>query len=204
MLQNTFAELGSCSTCITNVNVSASSTQTITAGNYAHVSVSGSSTLNMGPGTLSSLTVSDSSTVNISPGLYLVNGAVNISGSSTISAAGGVTIIASGTVTISGSSTSTIVSPGTSPVGGAIPGIVIAGTSSSGTSISGSSGMTVTGVVYFPNSALGFSGSSGNPSSPCLELIANTVILSGSSSLGGNCSSHGATSVSSSTAALVQ
>lgn len=206
-LQNTFAALGPCPSCTTNVTVSGSNTQTIGAGNYANVSVSGSSTLNMGPGTFSSITVSGSSSVNMSPGLYLVNGAVNISGSSTISAPGGVTIVASGTVTISGSSNSKIVSPGTSPVGGAIPGIAIAGTTGSATSVSGSSGMTITGVVYFPNSALTFSGSSGNPSSPCLELIANTVTLSGSSSLGGNCSSYGAASFGSTnttTAALVQ
>ena len=52
-----------------------------------------------------------------------------------------------------------------------------------------------------------FAGSSGNKSSPCLEVIADTVTMVGSSSLGGNCSSYGALnfgSTNATTVALVQ
>jgi hypothetical protein len=170
-LQNALAQLGSCSSCTTNVSVSSSNTQTISAGNYGNISVSGSATLNMGPGTYTSINVSGSSTVNMSPGLYIVDGPIGVSGSSSVNAPGGVTIIASGSVSMSGSALNTITAPGTSPVGGAIPGIAIAGTTTGSVSMTGTSNLAINGVVYFPNAAMNFSGTWGDPNSPCLELI---------------------------------
>jgi len=210
-LQTALGKLGTCSSCTNSVSLSGTGTQTIAGSNYNNISVSGTSTLtigpNTGPVTLNSLTVTGSSTLNLSPGLYVVNGPISVSGTSTINAGGGVTIVSSGAVSLSGTSSSLISAPGTSPTNGAVPGVAIAGTTTSATSISGTSGLEVTGVVYFPNSTLSFSGTSGNPTSPCLELIANTVTMSGTADLGANCSSLGAVSfgsINSASAALVQ
>jgi hypothetical protein len=187
-LQNAIGSMGACPSCV-SVNETGSGSMTISPGTYSSMSIAGSSTLNM------------------QPGLYVFNGNVSFEGSSTINASGGVTIVMSGTLTVGGSVTATITAPGTTPLHNGISGVAIAGTSTTASSVEGSSGFLVTGVVYFPNSDLTFAGSTGNQNSPCLEVIADTVTLVGSSNLGGNCSSYGAQSfgnTNAATTALVQ
>jgi Flp pilus assembly protein TadG len=184
-LQTALALLGPCSAC-SDVKVSGGNTQTIGPGTYSSIQVSGNLTLQ--------------------PGLYVVDGDVTVTGSGGITALGA-TIVTNGNVSLSGSQLTTLTAPGTNPVGGAVPGIALAGTTTSNTSMTGSSNLVINGVVYFPNSSINFSGSWGNPNSPCLELIGYAVTLAGNSSLGGTCSYYGAKSfsaVNTSTAALVQ
>jgi hypothetical protein len=77
-----------------------------------------------------------------------------------------------------------------------IPGIVLAGSGASSFDIGGGSNVKLTGVVYFPKAALTVSGGVAAGSSGCLELIANTVTLTGGSTFGSACSTYGATSFS--------
>jgi Flp pilus assembly protein TadG len=186
-LQNAIARLGSCPAC-------------------AAVSVT-SSNQTIGPGSYSSISVSGNSTLTLSAGLYIVNGDISVSGGG-LDASAGVTIITSGHVALSGSAQTTLTAPGTTPTGGAISGVAIAGTTTGSVAMTGSSSLIVNGVVYFPKTGVSFTGTWGNQSSPCLELIANTVTLSGTSNLAsGGCASYGAKSfgsVSTTTATLVQ
>jgi hypothetical protein len=184
-MQNAFAALGSCPSCAA-VKVSGGNSQTISPGTYSGIQVSGSLTLQ--------------------PGLYVVDGDVTVSGSGGLTATGA-TIVTNGNVSLTGSQLTTLTAPGTSPVGGAVPGVAIAGTTTTNTSMTGSSNLLINGVIYFPNSNINFSGSWGNSNSPCLELIGYAVTLSGNSSLGGACTIYGAktfSAVNTVTATLVQ
>ena len=73
----------------------------------------------------------------------------------------------------------------------AIPGILFASQSNVGSSFTGSSGIPFTGLVYYPNGALSFTGSSVNGSTGCAEIIASTVRLTGSADLATGCSAYG-------------
>jgi Flp pilus assembly protein TadG len=188
-LQNALAQLGTCTSCST-------------------VSLTGQATQTISPGTYKSISLSSQSVLTMQAGLYLVDGDVSVSGGAAINAGTGVTILASGSVSMSGSALTTLTAPGTSPVGGAIPGIAIAGLSTNSVSMTGTSNLVVNGVVYFPKTGVSFSGTWGNPNSPCLELIGKTVTLTGTTDLSsGGCASMGALtfgSTSSMVATLVQ
>ena len=188
-LQGALAKLGTCSSC-SAVNLTGQATQTINPGTYSSISLSSQSVLTM------------------QPGLYVVDGNISVTGGAAINASTGVTIVTSGSVSMSGNTLSTLTAPGTSPTGGAIPGIAIAGTTTSAVSMTGTSNLVINGVVYFPKTSVNFSGTWGNPNSPCLELIGKTVTLSGTTDLSsGGCASMGALafgSTSSMVATLVQ
>lgn len=142
------------------------------------------------PGTYSSFTTSGLSNVTLNPGLYVINGPISFSGNTTLTGTG-VTIVNSGNVTIGGSFNGNLTAPGTSPTGGAVPGVVMASTGSS-VSFSGGFSFPFTGVMYFPNATANLSGSTTLGSSGCAELIAGSLTLSGSANFSGNCSSYGA------------
>ena len=144
------------------------------------------------PGTYSSFTTTGYSNVTMNPGLYVIDGPISFSGNTTITGTG-VTIVSSGSVTVGGSFTGNLTAPGTSPTGGAVPGILMAGTGSS-VSFSGGFSFPYTGVLYFPNASVSLSGSTTLGSSGCSELIGGSLTLSGSASFSGNCSSYGAPS----------
>jgi hypothetical protein len=176
------------------------------AGSGSAVSVTNSNTQTIAPGIYSSISVSGSGNLTMQAGLYLVNGNISI-GNSAIVGGSGVTIVSSGTLSVTSSAAVTLSAPGTSPTGSAISGVAYVSTST-GAMQFGSSGSTlVTGVVYAPNAAMTVSGAASYGSNDCFELLAKTVTLSGSPTLGGNCSSMGALSFSASaatTVALVQ
>jgi hypothetical protein len=148
-------------------------------------------TQSIGPGTYSSLDVHG--TLNLSPGLYMING--NISAGAQASITGtGVTIITSGVVSTNGGSSLDLTAPTTSQTGNAIPGILLAGNSSSQSSFLGHSTIPVTGVIYFPNANLMFGGSSESDGDTCTEIIASTITLVGKVNLSADvskCSDYG-------------
>jgi hypothetical protein len=154
----------------------------------------GKCTLN--PGTYSALSVSGSTIIVFNPGLYTIAGNISFSGSTNISGSGVTILMGKGsgnTFTVSGStivSLSAATTAGAS--GGAIPGILIASQSTGGSSFSGSSGLGFTGVIYYPNGPLTISGSAASGSLTCAEVIAYTISLSGSANLSSSCSSYGA------------
>jgi Flp pilus assembly protein TadG len=162
--------------------------------------------VNVNPGTYSSFTTGGTSTVNMSPGLYVINGPISFSGTTVINGSG-VTIVSSGSINVGGTFTGNLSAPGTSPTGGAVPGVLMASTGSS-VSFSGGFSFPYTGVLYFPNAAVSLSGSTTLGSSGCAELMGGSLTLSGAATFSGNCSSYGAPSFGSipatSSVALVQ
>jgi hypothetical protein len=147
-------------------------------------------TVTISPGTYSSLTLGGSSTVTLSPGTYFVNGNVTFDGSSTVNGTG-VTIIFSGTLSDAGSSQVSLTAP-TAASGVGIPGILFAGNSTSASGFSGSVGLPLTGVIYYPNGNMSFSGSADSTGANCSEVIAGTITLSGASNVSASgCSTYG-------------
>jgi hypothetical protein len=74
---------------------------------------------------------------------------------------------------------------------GGIPGILIAGNSTSTDTLSNGMKPTLTGVIYYPNGTMAISGgvSVGNG---CLEMLAGSISFSNGSSFGASCSNYGA------------
>lgn len=169
------------------------------------VSDSSKTTKTLQPGVYSSWSISGNGNVTLAPGLYVVTGSINLSGNSAITGTG-VTIIAGGSVTMSGNDTLQLTAPGPGATGGALPGVLIASPNNGGSSISGNGSSSITGLIYYPNGPLTFSGNaSSTGTNPCLEVIASTVTLSGNASLSGDsCSSMGALSFGSLSSAPVQ
>ncbi|MGA3398563.1 MAG: hypothetical protein ABSC95_05030 [Acetobacteraceae bacterium] len=148
------------------------------------------------PGTYSGLSVSGSTNFVFNPGLYTINGNISFSGSTNISGSGVTILMGKGSGNTFTTSGSTIVSLSAattaSATGGAIPGILIASQSTGGSSFSGSSGLGFTGVIYYPNGPLSISGSAASGSATCAEVVAYTITLSGSADLASSCSTYGA------------
>jgi len=155
----------------------------------------------LSPGNYSSITVSDyqsfanSATVTFQPGTYYVNGPISLSGTSI--AGSGVTFVTSSTVTVNGGTVVNLSAPLANATSG-IPGMLFVGNSTtpSNNFVTGGSSVSLTGVIYFPNAALTINGGVKANSSNCLELIANTITLTGGSTFGSTCSSYGAATFS--------
>lgn len=152
------------------------------------ISVGSNNTQSISPGTYSGWDVHG--TLNLSPGLYVINGNFS-AGAQAIVTGTGVTIIVSGTVNAGGGASLVLSAPTTSPTGSAIPGVLLAGTSSSAMTFQGNTTSPFTGVVYLPKASLTFGGTSGGGGSGCVEVIATSVTLKGTSSLAANCSAYG-------------
>ncbi len=187
-LQTALSKLGTCSSC-SAVSLSHVDNQTISPGTYSSISAVGSSAL------------------TLNPGLYVVDGTVSVSNGAVMTGSG-VTIVASGAITFNGDGAINLTAPDTSPTGSAVPGVVIAGTSTSTTQFGNSASPKLTGVIYYPNGNLTISGAVSYGSTvSCLEFIGKTLTLTGSASFSSTCSSLGAASFGSiggSTTALVQ
>lgn len=151
-------------------------------------SFSGGGTLS--PGTYANVSITANTT--LSAGLYVVTGSLSVSGSASVSGSG-VTIIVGGSTSISGSVNFNVTAPGSSVTGGAVPGVLLASNGTGGLSISGSASSAISGILYFPNAQIAFSGTGAtNGQDSCMEVIANTVAISGNTNFGGNCSALGA------------
>ncbi|MCC6716710.1 MAG: hypothetical protein IT555_02400, partial [Acetobacteraceae bacterium] len=128
-------------------------------------------------------------------GVYIFDrGSFSMSGSMTVNATGGVTLIFTsstgsgiGGVGTSGSQNFNIKAPSTGPTAGMAIWIDKRATGSS-FSVSGSSVWNVTGAIYVPNTALSWSGSG---TSPCTQLVARTIAISGSGQLTHECAGVG-------------
>ncbi|MDR3531360.1 MAG: hypothetical protein P4L90_12510, partial [Rhodopila sp.] len=70
-------------------------------------------------------------------------------------------------------------------------GIVYASTSKSGSTFSGNGTSAFSGLIYYPNGQLSFSGNAVDGSTGCAEVVASTVTLSGNANLAANCSQYG-------------
>lgn len=159
-------------------------------GSGTAVKINSGSTATIDHGTFASWDIQG--TLNLKPGRYIVNGPISLGAQGKISGTG-VTIITSGAVAVSGGSTLLLTAATTAnATNNAIPGMVIAGTTQQSMSLAGSSNTRITGVVYFPRATLKFSGSSGGISGTgCLQILASTINLVGTTELATNCSEYG-------------
>ena len=152
-------------------------------GQGTAISNSPNQTTALSPGTYSSWDIKGRLT--LAAGTYYVNGNISIGSQGTITGTG-ITIVTSGAVSQAGGSQLNI-SAALNTTSGAIPAVVFAGNSSSATGLGGSTQANVTGVVYYPNGALAFNGTSSGGAGGCLEIIANSIEMRGNSSLAANC-----------------
>jgi Flp pilus assembly protein TadG len=165
--------------------------KSLSPGTGTPVNVGSNRSQPIGPGTYSGWSVSG--TLNLSPGLYIVNGDISATAQSVISGTG-VTIVTSGVISTVGGSSLALTAAKTDTTGNAIPGVLIAGSSSGTMSFLGNSNDPVTGLIYLPNATLKFGGTSSLGSDGCTEVIASTVTLIGTSDLnaaGTNCAAYG-------------
>lgn len=131
--------------------------------------------------------------VTLNPGTYILDGA-DLSVNSLAKLSGsGVTIILTGggEVTMNGTATINL----TAPTSGTYSGIIFYGDrNDTGTShkINGDSASSLEGAVYFPSGHVDVLGG-GSTSGGCLQMIANTIEISGNSNLDHQCTSSGTT-----------
>jgi hypothetical protein len=165
-------------------------------GDGSSVHTKNGDNITIDPGTYSDFLLSGG-TLNLNPGRYVVNGNITLNGSSALIGSG-VTIVVSGSISVGGSATMTLSAAGASATNGAIPAMLFIGTSSSSLTIGGTVGSTFTGVLYFPNASISFSGTptpTASGSDGCLELIGATVSFNGTVQASSNCQSLGAAAI---------
>lgn len=155
--------------------------------------------INLTPGTYCGLSLSGTKTVNLASGVYIFDdGGITRSGSTTINGTDVTLIFTSSR----NSSYAGIQSSGTfnlnlTPMkSGPTAGIAIWLDKRARGSLdfSGSPNLNITGAVYAPGSDVNWSG---NGNSPCTQLIANTITLSGSSKFKHDCTGLGVADVGS-------
>lgn len=140
------------------------------------------------------LSITSSQSVRLDPGVYIVKGALNVSGTLTGS---GVTIVltsdggAASSLTINGSATIDLSAPTTGPTAGLIffqdpnaPG--------ADSKITGSSSFRLDGALYFPRQKVSFRGTTDSVGG-CTQIVAGGVEFTGDASLGLNCAGKGVT-----------
>lgn len=141
------------------------------------------------------LNIGGSGTVTFGPGIYVIDrGDLNVSGTVTINAANGTTFIVTsstgsgfGTIKVTGSPTFNVKAVPTGPTAGMAFWLDKRATGS-GYSVSGGSTWNITGAYYMPNAAVTWNGSG---SSPCTQVVARTIAISGTGELKHDCAGVG-------------
>lgn len=167
---------GACDADHTDVTVKPSATTTLTPGKYCgDMSLKG--------------------TVSLDPGIYYIDGGSLTINSQAVITGSEVTIFLSGspasTLTVNGGAT-VILSP---PTSGATQGMTFWQTSSASTggvnNVNGGATMNITGIVYFPNQEISFSGGDA-ANAPCTRVVARIVSFSGNADMdNANCVAAG-------------
>ncbi|MBV9154594.1 MAG: hypothetical protein JO204_22725 [Alphaproteobacteria bacterium] len=185
--------------------VTSGTIQPSAAKNYVYVicgglKVVGNNTLNLCPGTyiidqgtldLNSGTLNAPPTASTTPAMSSALCPGNTTGGVTIVLANDVSGSAPADIKMAGNFTTNI----TAPTTGSLAGIAIfqdrvACTSCSNSLVGGGS-QNITGVVYFPDSAITYGGNNSTSGPVCTKLVANTISFKGSSTFNSNCTSTG-------------
>jgi RHS repeat-associated protein len=153
----------------------------------------GSSTLN--PGTYcNGITISGATNVTFNPGTYiLMGGGLKVSGASVLKGSGVTFFLTKGLgynygpLAVSGAVVATL----SAPTSGPYYGILFyqdksIGTGQAANTVTGSSSSSLSGVLYFPTTALTLSGAAS--AKDCLIVVADTISLTGAAALGNSCS----------------
>ena len=139
---------------------------------------SGSSAHVLSPGCYNGLSVSGSGNLTLEPGMYIINGSIDLSGSGTVSGTG-VTFYTTGTTRMSGSRVLML----SAPTSGMYNGLLLFQSRSSfkEMSFTGSTGSDVRGIIYAPNAALSYSGSTG--ATFHTDLVVDSVTITGNATI---------------------
>jgi Flp pilus assembly protein TadG len=178
-----------------SITIMGNSQVTFNSGSYTFVgavSISGNNNVTFSPGLYEGgIQITGNATVTFNSGTYiLAGGGLSITGNSTISGTGvtfyntsGAT--AAGSIDLTGNETANL----SAPTSGSLAGILFFQdrSVSSSSTIEGNSSSTFDGVLYFPNAAVNYVGNSSV--SGYTTLIADTISISGNSTLGDNYSS---------------
>ena len=137
---------------------------------------------------------------NFRPGLYRFKGNIALTNNTTSNGTG-VTILSTGVFTGSNSFNFNIAAPTTTQASntGGIAGVALTSNNAATATISGNAAFNITGVAYFPNAIFDASGSSCNSTTPCfgtnsttcLEIVAQSIKLTGNSNFSSSCSGYG-------------
>ena len=158
----------------------------LSPGTGSALSVKPSATQSVSPGTFSTWDIKG--TVDLAPGTYYVNGSITI-GSQAVLQGTGVTILTSGAITVTGGATLALSAPLKGAAAG-ISGVLFGSRSSTSVTLLGNSTSPMSGLIYMPNAALKFAGTAGLTADACLEVVASTVTLVGTSDLAAKCSNY--------------
>ncbi len=160
--------------------------------NQTNFSTHGTVTIN--PGVYcGGINLGSHSVVTMSPGTYFLDqGSLTVGAQTTLTGTGVTIILTSstgsnyGTVSIVGG-TSVNLSPSTT---GPLAGVLMfEDRNSSGVSVNldGGSTQVLSGLLYFPTANVDYNGQATTGASTCLQIVANTLTLTGASSFGNNC-----------------
>jgi Flp pilus assembly protein TadG len=164
------------------------------------------------------ITVNGGATLDLTPGVYYLygsNGGLSVLGGasltcSTCTGGQGVTLVFTGSISDGWASAKIAANANvnlTAPSSGLTKGIVFYGdrnmTVGTAFSLEGGGSQVITGAIDLPNASLKFAGSSGT-STPCTQIIADTIQFTGASSIQVNCKGVGTKSIGVQTAQLVE
>lgn len=153
----------SASTCVHGNIGSNNVATTVSPGHYCSLSLSGD--------------------ITFQPGLYIVDGNIASNGQSLTGS--GVTFAFGGSANLSGSVSMNL----SAPTSGTYSGLLFFGDRDAtleNHKITGSTGSTLQGALYFPTGDLEYSGSSATTNG-CTQVIANTILFSGNSTIRSSC-----------------
>jgi hypothetical protein len=111
-------------------------------------------------------------------------------GSQAVVRGSGVTILMSGDISVTGGATLALAAPLKGAATG-IQGVLLGSKSSAAMTLLGNSRSPMSGLIYMPNSTLRFGGTAGIGADACLEVVASTVTLVGTSDMAAQCSGYG-------------
>ena len=176
------------------------------------------STLSPGNCYSGGITVNAGATLDLTPGIYYLygsGGGLSVAGGASLTCSActggqGVTLVFTGSsidgwasATINGGATVNLTAPNSGPTAG----IVFYGDRNMpvGTafSLEGGSSQQISGAIDLPKAALKFAGSS-NTSTPCTQIIGDTIQFTGTSSIQVNCKGVGTKQIGVQTAQLVE
>jgi hypothetical protein len=133
--------------------------------------------------------VSGGSNVTLNPAIYIIDhGDFTLSGNSSLSGSGVTIVLTSSTganyatVSISGGATVSLTAPTSGPTAGLAFFQDRNAPAAGSNRLTGGSTQNITGVIYFPNQNLTFSGGTTTAGAPCTQVLALTLTFSGNSS----------------------
>lgn len=156
-------------------------------------SFSGRNNIFINPGAFcAGITIANNSAVTFRPGTYFIDSFFRVGQNSDVSATDGVTIIFQPTVTninLANGSTLNLVAPRS----GTTPGLALIGNVPGDITVTLENGATmqVVGALYMPTAHVTFLGNANTGNSPCTQLVAKRLTISGALNFRGQCDNVG-------------